>query len=77
MIFKFFSFISFLETCQITYSRVEEPSHPETVWSTLIQPCVELLVTIQQVCKPETKGSAVPGNLENKQIEMYLQKKFI
>ena len=38
------------ETC-----RVEEPGHPETVWSALKQPAVELCIAVQQVSEPETK----------------------
>ena len=36
--------------------RVEEPRHPETVWSSLEHPAPELGVPLQELGEPETNS---------------------
>ena len=43
--------------------RVEEAGHPETCGTTLKEPRVELLVSVEQVSEPETERGRLPGNL--------------
>ena len=42
---------------------IEESSHPEAVGSTLKQPGMELLITIQKICEPESKSCRFPRDL--------------
>lgn len=53
---------------------VEESSHPESNGSAIEAPGMELAVSVNQLCKPEPKGTGIPWNLsQNREIQNKFQ----
>ena len=42
--------------------RIKEASHPEKVRSSDKHPVMELVISLQQLCKPEAQCRGLPGN---------------
>lgn len=54
---------AYLSHCSKESLSIEEPSHPESVWSALETPRRELVVTLYQLSEPETKSARIPRYL--------------
>lgn len=55
---------------------VEESSHPESNGSAIEAPGMELAVSVNQLCKPEPKGTGIPWNLSQNREKFKINSNF-